>query len=324
MADETTSAEPEAPGAGRRGAGGDRQADRGAGAARRHRAAARPGRPRRRRRRARRPGRPAAATGATATSQSDHVENVDRHQPRGQGGEGRPAVLVQRPGGGGRRQGQGRHRHRQGQRGVARRSARRSTRPSARMVELPRDRLDHPARGRGPARRRAGAAQARRHRDRRHRRRPGARGARVRRHHRHPDQEPGLDQPAQHGARHDGRAEPAGVARARWRASAASSSTRSPTSRGRRAEHGPQSGRRPSGPRRITRPTIPAEQDAATPRGQADPLGDRASGDHAPHARARWASGTTSRRCSVKNTASVRGMLYKVRHLVEVTPAEEK
>ena len=26
----------------------------------------------------------------------------------------------------------------------------------------------------------------------------------------------------------------------------------------------------------------------------------------------------------VKNTASARGMLYKVRHLVEVTPAEEK
>ena len=26
----------------------------------------------------------------------------------------------------------------------------------------------------------------------------------------------------------------------------------------------------------------------------------------------------------VKNTASARGMLYKVRHLIEVTPAEEK
>jgi ribosomal protein L30/L7E len=26
----------------------------------------------------------------------------------------------------------------------------------------------------------------------------------------------------------------------------------------------------------------------------------------------------------LKNTASARGMLYKVRHLVEVTPAEEK
>jgi len=26
----------------------------------------------------------------------------------------------------------------------------------------------------------------------------------------------------------------------------------------------------------------------------------------------------------VKNTASARGMLYKVRHLVEVSPAEEK
>ena len=60
-----------------------------------------------------------------------------RHQPRGQGREGRPAVLVQRPRRGGRRQGQGRHRHRQGERGLARRCARRSTPPSASMVELP-------------------------------------------------------------------------------------------------------------------------------------------------------------------------------------------
>ena len=36
------------------------------------------------------------------------------------------------------------------------------------------------------------------------------------------------------------------------------------------------------------------------------------------------ASGITSRPIEVSNTASVRGMLFKVRHLVEVTPVEKK
>ena len=123
------------------------------------------------------------------------------------------------------------------------------------------DRLHHSARGHRPARRGPGAAQARRHRYRRDRRRSGARGARVRRHHRHPDQEPGLDQPAQHGAGHDGRAHPAGLAPSRSRGSAASSSTRSRTSRGRRADDGTQSSGGPAG--------------AGTPRGRASGQGGR-------------------------------------------------
>ncbi len=40
---------------------------------------------------------------------------------------------------------------------------------------------------------------------------PGARGARVRRHHRHSDQEPGVDQSAQHGAGYHGRTGPPGL-----------------------------------------------------------------------------------------------------------------
>ena len=67
-------------------------------------------------------------------------------------------------------------------------------------------------------------------RDRGHRRWPRARGARVRRHHRHPDQEPGVHQSAQHGARHDGRAAPTSSRPGRWRGSAAWRWTRSRTS----------------------------------------------------------------------------------------------
>ena len=47
------------------------------------------------------------------------------------------------------------------------------------------------------------------------------------------------------------------------------------------------------------------------------------AGHDAADARRRSASGITSRPSSSSNTASVRGMLFKVRHLVEVTPAEE-
>ena len=63
-----------------------------------------------------RPGRPAPRPGRPRPPERPRRER-DRHQPRGQGREGRPAVLVQRAGGGGRRQEQGRHRDRQGQRG---------------------------------------------------------------------------------------------------------------------------------------------------------------------------------------------------------------
>ena len=57
-----------------------------------------PGRPRRRTG-------PAPGPGSRPRPWQRHGRERDRHQPRGQGGQGRPALLVQRSGGGGRRQG---------------------------------------------------------------------------------------------------------------------------------------------------------------------------------------------------------------------------
>ena len=75
-------------------------------------------RPRRRRRRGAAATAGAAAATATASASQRVRREGDRDQPRRQGGQGRPAVLVQRAGGRGRRQGPGRHRHRQGQRSL--------------------------------------------------------------------------------------------------------------------------------------------------------------------------------------------------------------
>ena len=75
----------------------------------------RPGRGARRRR-------PRSRTGVlmSMADRSQYEERVDQHQPRGQGGQGRPPVLVHRPRGGRRRHRPGRPRLRQGQGGAAR------------------------------------------------------------------------------------------------------------------------------------------------------------------------------------------------------------
>ncbi len=111
---------------------------------------------------------------------------------------------------------------------------------------------------------------------------------------------------------------PAGGAGARRRAS-----IRSPTARGRRADHGPQSSRRPAG--------------SGVSRGDDSRTSQKPSGSRSSRSARR--SGTR-RRCAARfaalglrhhqqtveleNTASIRGMLFKVRHLVEVTPAQER
>ena len=142
-----------------------------------------------------------------------------------------------------------------------------------------------PARSDRPARGRPGAAQARRHRYRRHRRRAGAGGARVRRHHRHPDQEPRLQQPAQHGAGHDRRALASWCRRARWPASAAVEVDQIAYTPRRRSESWDvirSVGRQgPAYHAATFRPR--SERQAAA--GEADPFRDRASGDDAPDAR---------------------------------------
>ena len=67
----------------------------------------------------------------------------------------------------------------------------------------------------------------------------------------------------------------------------------------------------------------PERSEAKRARGQADPLRRSATRRRCGGRSRRSASGITSRRCELANTASVRGMLFKVRHLVEVTPAQE-
>ncbi len=87
--------------------------------------------------------------------------------------------------------------------------------------------------------------------------------------------------------------------------------------------HGTQSGRRPAGPG-VSRGHDPGGAGRCAPRGQADPLRHRPCGDDA-RARSR-ALGLRHHQqtIEVSNTASVRGMLFKVRHLVEVTPVGKK
>ena len=73
-----------------------------------------------------------------------------------------------------------------------------------------------------------------------------------------------------------------------------------------------------------TRPCIPPEDEGKRARGEADPLRRSATPRPCGGRSRRSASGTTSRPSRSPNTASIRGMLFKVRHLVEVTPAKEK
>ena len=132
----------------------------------------------------------------------------------------------------------------------------------------------------------------------------------------------GLHQPAQHGAGDDGRAHPPrvrppGGARAGHRGgpdrvqAAAGGLT-----------HGTQSSGRPSGPR-VPRRNHPRRGRRSTAGGEADPVRHRARGDHAADTRAHSGLRHHQQTVELTNTASIRGMLYKVRHLVEVTPAQE-
>ena len=136
--------------------------------------------------------------------------SAGQRQPRGEGGEGRPALRLLRPGRGRRRQGPGRLRQRQGARGAGG-GAQGDRAGQARHDPRAAAAGPHAApRHHRPFRCRPGAAAHRPAGHRHHRRRPDARGVRGPGHPRRRRQVAGLDQPAQHGQGDLRRAGPCG------------------------------------------------------------------------------------------------------------------
>ena len=264
------------------------------------------------------------------TPSFEHVPDVrdpraegagDRDQPRRQGRQGRPAVLVH-----------GARRHRR--RGRSRRPrVREGARGAARDLEggrgreeepLPRPeaRADDHARDHRPVRRRAGRPASRERGNGRHRRRRRARGARARRHPRRPREEPRDDDADQHDARDGRRACSGSCARrtsppargktiaevlpvARGGSASADEQLRTPR---RRAGVG-------GGAAEETMPSEPAEDHAGTERDR--PV--RPPSRHPARARPRE---DRPERPSMQDSPQLRGMLRQVTHLVPVDGEE--